>query len=125
MVKVTLANREAEIMDVLWDHGPSTAAEVREQVNANLAYTTVLTMLRKLEAKRYVGHTEEGRAHRYRPLVARDVARRSALRSLSAKLFKGSYALLLTQLIADKEISDVEVRRIRRLLDERTRRDEA
>jgi predicted transcriptional regulator len=124
-VKVTLADREAEIMDVLWDHGPSTAAEVREHVKDHLAYTTVLTMLRKLEAKGYVGHTEEGRAHRYRALVARDVARRSALRSLSTKLFKGSYALLLTQLISDKQISDVEVQRIRKLLDERAKRDES
>jgi BlaI family transcriptional regulator, penicillinase repressor len=122
---VTLADREAEIMDVLWEQGPSTAAEVRECVSDRLAYTTVLTMLRKLEAKGYVGHTEEGRAHRYRALIARDAARQSALRSLSAKLFKGSYALLVTHLISDKEISDVEVRRIRSLLNERAKRTKA
>jgi predicted transcriptional regulator len=123
-VQITLADREAEIMDVLWEHGPSTAAEVRECIKARLAYTTVLTMLRKLEAKGYVGHTEEGRAHRYRALVARHVARQSALRSLSSKLFKGSYSLLLMQLISDKEISDAEARRIRKLLDDRAKGDE-
>jgi hypothetical protein len=54
------AERETEIMDVLWKQGPSTVAEVRKQVPDRLAYTTVLTILRNLEAKGYVGHDEEG-----------------------------------------------------------------
>ncbi len=63
-MQITLSDREAELMDVLWEHGPSTVAEVKDRLADELAYTTVLTMLRNLEAKGYVGHETEGRAHR-------------------------------------------------------------
>jgi predicted transcriptional regulator len=124
-MRIVLAEREAELMEVLWEHGPSTVSEVREKVRDELAYTTVLTVLRKLEAKGYVGHREEGRAHRYLALVARDAARRSALRDLSLKFFKGSAALLLTHLVSDQKLTDEEIRRIRRLLGEHRRRDKS
>jgi BlaI family penicillinase repressor len=107
-------------MEVLWDHGPSTVAEVRKKLKVRLAYNTVLSILRTLESKGYVGHQEEGRAHRYLARVAREAARHSALRQLSAKLFKGSVELLMTSLISDQKLSDEQVQRIRELLDERS-----
>jgi predicted transcriptional regulator len=119
---IVLAEREADLMEVLWEHGASTVAEVREKLKVELAYTTVLTILRNLEGKGYVGHEEEGRAHRYRALVPRDAARRSALRDLSAKLFQGSTDLLLTHLVTDQNLTDEQVRRIRRLLNQRAKR---
>ena len=120
-MRIVLADREADLMEVLWEHGPSTVAEVRAKLHDKLAYTTVLTILRNLEAKGYVGHEEEGRAHRYLPRVARDAARRSALRDLSDKFFKGSAALLLTHLVSDQNLTDEDVRRIRRLLNQRAK----
>ena len=84
---IVLAQREAEIMEVLWEYGPSTVSEVREKLEDELAYTTVLTTLRNLESKEYVTHEGEGRAHRYFALVERDAARSSALQDLAAKLF--------------------------------------
>jgi predicted transcriptional regulator len=116
MMKIVLADREAEIMEVLWAHGPSTVAEVREHLPDALAYTTVLTILRNLEAKGYVGHDEDGRAHRYLPRIQREAAQRSALRDLATKLFNGSSALLLTQLVRDEDLTEEDIRRIRRLL---------
>lgn len=121
---ILLADREAELMAVLWDFGPSTVAEVRKQLQAKLAYNTVLSVLRTLEAKGYVAHEEEGRAHRYRAFVAREAAGQSAIRHLSAKLFKGSAELLMTSLISDRRLSGEQVRKIRELLDKRTRGDE-
>ena len=118
-MKIVLADREAEIMEVLWELGAATVAEVREQVEDDLAYTTVLTMLRNLEAKGYVRHDEEGRAHRYLPVVKREAAQRSALRDLAAKLFKGSSALLLTQLVSDDALTDDDIKRIRRAISQR------
>ncbi len=120
---ITLTDREAEFMEVLWERGPSTVAEVREQVQDDLAYTTVLTIVRNLEGKGYVGPSKDGRAHRYAPLVARDAARRSALRDLSAKLFKGSTELLMTHLVADQKLSDAEIKRIRALLNQRKKKE--
>lgn len=121
-MRVVLADREADLMTVLWDHGPSTVNEVREKLQDDLAYTTVLTILRNLEAKGYVGHEEERRAHRYCALVPREVARKSALRQLSSRLFKGSTELLLTHLVSEHDLTDEELRRIRRLLDQRTKK---
>lgn len=120
-MEISLTNREADLMEVLWEQGPSTVTEVRDALDDALAYTTVLTVLRTLEDKGYVGHRQEGRAHRYEALVAREAARKSALRSLSHKLFEGSTELLLTHLVTDDKLTDEQVRRIRRLLDQRAK----
>jgi BlaI family penicillinase repressor len=124
-MRIVLADREADLMEVLWDHGPSTVAEVRKRLKAKLAYNTVLSILRTLEAKGYVGHEEEGRAHRYLARVEREAARQSALRHLSTKLFKGSVELLMTSAVSDRKLSDEQVQRIRELLDQRGRGDKS
>lgn len=120
-MKIVLADREAEIMEVLWTRGPSTVAEVRNHLKDDLAYTTVLTILRNLEAKGYLGHDEEGRAHRYLPLILREAAQRSALRDLATKFFNGSSASLMTQLVRDEDLTKEDLERIRRLLARRAR----
>ena len=116
-MEFSLTDREASLMEVLWDRGPSTVAEVRAQLADELAYTTVLTILRNLEGKAYVTHSAEGRAHRYAPVVARDDAQRSALQSLKHKLFRGSTELLLTRLVAEKDLSATQIERIRGMLE--------
>jgi predicted transcriptional regulator len=121
-VNIVLADREAELMEVLWDYGPSTVAEVKERVPDELAYTTVLTILRTLETKGYVTHDSEGKAHRYAALIERDAARRSALQAMAEKFFKGSTAVLLTHLVADEKLNPEEVRRLRALLAKRGRK---
>ena len=121
-MEIVLADREAELMEVLWDYGPSTVAEVKERVPDELAYTTVLTILRTLEAKGYVTHDSEGKAHRYSALIERDAARRSALTAMAEKFFKGSTAVLLTHLVADEKLKPEELRRLRALLAKRGRK---
>ena len=118
-MEVTFTDRELDIMGVLWEHGPSTVAEVREGLSDELAYTTVLTVLRVLEEKGHVGHEEEGRAHRYFPLVERAEAGQSALRRLTRKVFRGSPEMLLTNLVSDRQLSEKDLRRMRELLDRR------
>ena len=120
-MQIAFTDRELDVMSVLWDLDSATVTEVRERLSDDLAYTTVLTVLRTLEQKGYVGHTGEGRAHRYRPLVKREAAGRSALRRLVDKVFDGSPELLLTQLVSDRNLSDEELRRLRRLLHGRLR----
>ena len=120
-VPIAFTDRELDVMSVLWDAGSATVAQVRERLSDDLAYTTVLTVLRTLEQKGYVGHTGEGRAHRYRPLVQRAAAGRSALRRLVDKVFDGSPELLLTQLVSDRNLGDEELRRLRKLLADRLR----
>ncbi|HEV2702591.1 MAG TPA: BlaI/MecI/CopY family transcriptional regulator [Steroidobacteraceae bacterium] len=120
-MNITFTDREAEFMRVLWQYGPSTVSEVRQHLADDPAYTTVLTILRNLEAKAYVGHVEDGRAHRYSALVDSDSARQSALQALLGKLFDGSTELLLTHLVSDSRLSGKELKRIRRLLDTRSK----
>jgi BlaI family transcriptional regulator, penicillinase repressor len=122
-MEISFTDRELDVMGVLWERGPATVAEVREALADDLAYTTVLTVLRILEEKGHVRHEEEGRAHRYHPLVERRTAGRSALRRLTAKLFQGSPEMLLTHLVSDRGLSEEEMRRMRELLDRRLRED--
>lgn len=114
--EVHLTDREADVMRVLWEHGPSVVNEVKARLADELAYTTVLTILRTLEQKGYVKHEEEGRVHRYSAAVKETAARKSALRHLTGKLFKGSAELLFTHLVADQKLSKEQIRRMRDLL---------
>jgi len=118
---VSFTDRELDVMAVLWERGPSTVAEVRTELEDDLAYTTVLTVLRTLEEKAYVGHAEAGRAYRYHALVEREAAGRSALHRMLGKLFAGSPELLLTQLVDERGLDADELTRMRALLDDRLR----
>lgn len=122
-MKIVLTDREADLMGVLWEHGPSLVAEVKDRLSDELAYTTVLTILRTLEAKGYVLHEEEGRVHRYRAAVAQKDARKSALKHLTGKLFQGSSELLFSQLVSDRRLSAEEIQRMRALLDQAAGKD--
>ncbi len=122
---IRFTQRELDIMSVLWDRGPSTVAEVRKALDDELAYTTVLTVLRILEEKGHVDYTTEGRAHRYRPLVEKAAAGGSALRRIRERLFGGSPELLLTRLVDDEDLTEDELRRMRDLLAERLGEDES
>src|SRR5690606_18013495 len=117
-MEIVLYDRELEVMEVLWERGAATVAEVRAALEDEMAYTTVLTVLRRLEEKGYVSHQEEGRAHRYFPLVERQAARESALERLTRRLFQGSPELLLTHLVSRKKLSEAELKRLRRLVDD-------
>jgi predicted transcriptional regulator len=116
---VQFTDRELDIMTVLWDRGPSTVAEVQKALPDELAYTTVLTLLKVLEDKGHVAHVEEGKAHRFRPLVARDAASTSAIERVKDRLFSGSAELLLTHLVEGDQLSVEELERLRALLDRR------
>lgn len=111
-----LGDRELDVMGVLWDLGSGTVSEVRKRLPADLAYTTVLTILRNLEAKELVRHTAEGKAHRYVPRVARRAARRSAVSRIVDKLFHGSPEQLIAQLVEDEHLSADDLKRLRTLL---------
>jgi predicted transcriptional regulator len=113
---IALTDREADVMQVLWDHGPSLVAEVREHLADPLAYNTVLTILRTLETKGYVDHEEEGRGYRYFASVQQQAAQRSALRHLTGKLFKGSAELLFAHLVSDRKLTPAQIKRMQKML---------
>jgi BlaI family penicillinase repressor len=112
-----LGSRELDVMRVLWDLGSGTVSEVREQLPADLAYTTVLTILRNLEEKSYVHRTSEGRAHRYSPRVDRATARRSAIARIVDTLFQGAPEELVLHMVEDRALSKADIRKLRALID--------
>ena len=116
---VSLTRRELDVMSVLWRRGKATVAEVRADLTDDLAYPTVQTMLRVLEAKGYVGHIVDGRAFLFHALIEQDEAADSALERLVAKVYHGSRELLMSRLLADEDISPAELRRIKKLLQKR------
>ena len=117
-----LTDGELRMMDVLWDKGSATVADVCEALpkDLDLAYNTVLTTLRILEDKGYLEHvkSKEGRAFIYRPLIGRNEAGRNAVRYLVSRFFRNSPELLVVNLLKDEELSDKELQRIRQLVAE-------
>jgi predicted transcriptional regulator len=135
-----LTRLETEIMQVLWDReagretsrdagrGASrdvgrdagdgagaaglTVAEVQKGLKAELAYTTVQTMLNVLWRKKKVKRVQEGRAYRYEPLVSRERARGSAVHDLVSRMFGGSGEALLMAMLDTRQISAEELARV-------------
>ena len=111
--------RELAVMSILWRMGSATVAEVRDALEESLAYTTVLSALQTLEEKGYVAHEAEGRAYRYRALVAAEKAGDSALARVRESIFQGSAKKLFAHFVSDDKLSRAELERMRRLLSER------
>ncbi len=116
---MVLTSREMDVMNVLWKLGSGTVSEVLEGLSDQLAYTTVLTILRTLERKGHVRHEAEGRAHRYLPLVEKEEAQESAIRRMTRKLFGDSPELVMAHLLNEKGLTEKQLRRLRALVDER------
>jgi BlaI family transcriptional regulator, penicillinase repressor len=107
---------ELEIMQVLWETGPCTVGEVQPKLKAQLAYTTVQTMLNVLLRKNKVKRVQEGRAFRYRPTVSRERANGSALHDMVKRMFGGSSEALLMAMVDARQISAEELERVAKKL---------
>jgi predicted transcriptional regulator len=118
----TLTEAELRIMNVLWDKGPATVHEVLQALPSkpNLAYNSVLTIIRILETKGYVKHVKDKRAHIYMPKIDREDATRFEVRHLVSRFFGNSHERLLLNILEESSIDAEELARVRELL-ERTK----
>src|SRR5829696_8742315 len=117
--KIELGDRELDIMQALWRLGKATVTEVHQAVmekGGNVAYTTVQTMLNRLEAKKLVARDPSERAHRYRPLIKEPTVVGGAVQRLTNRFFNGSPEALATHLI-EKGLSPEQLERIQSLID--------
>ena len=104
-------------MSVLWERGEATVTEVRDQIDSNLAYTGISSMIRTLEMKGYVSHRRgEGKTHIYFPVIEAEKAGESALGRVLDKIYGGSPIKLLAHLVDQKRFSEKELARMRELL---------
>jgi predicted transcriptional regulator len=105
-------------MDVLWDKGSATVAEIVESLpDERLAYSSVLTMMRILEQKGYVTHEKEGRAFVYRPLVDRQQAQQTVIGYLLKRFFNNSPELLVVNLLEHEDVGPAEVKRLKQMIE--------
>jgi predicted transcriptional regulator len=109
-----LTRRERQIMDVLFRRGRATAAEVMDELPGEPSSSTVRTQLRVLEDKGHVRHEEEGLRYVYMPAMARQTARKSALRHLVDTFFDGSAEHVVAALLGGEgaRLTEDELQRI-------------
>jgi BlaI family transcriptional regulator, penicillinase repressor len=115
-----LGELQLHIMRVLWERGSASVADVQEALaQRELAYTTVATMLRKMEERGLVKHKTEGRSFLYRAAVPPEAVSRSMAGDLLENLFAGSLADMMSHLLSTRDVSRDELARLERLIAER------
>jgi BlaI family penicillinase repressor len=115
----SLSRRERQIMEILYQRGKASAAEVRETMPDAPGYSAVRAMLRILEEKGHVKHQAEGLKYVYVPTVARDKAKRTAVKHLMETFFNGSPENVVAALldVSSTKLSSEELDRMARLID--------
>jgi predicted transcriptional regulator len=118
-----LSRRERQIIDILYAQGRATAAEVQAALPDPPSYSAVRAMLRILEEKGHVHHEQDGPRYVFLPTIARDNAKRSALRHMLRTFFDGSAEQAISALLDDAstKLSDVELDRLARLISQARR----
>jgi predicted transcriptional regulator len=120
---IELSRRERQIIDILYSQGRSTAAEVQNALPDPPSYSAVRAMLRILEEKGHVRHEQDGPRYVYLPTVARDNAKRSALRHMLRTFFDGSTEQAISALLDDAstDLSEAELDRLARMINQARR----
>lgn len=113
-----LSRRERQIMDVIYQRGQATAAEVAEAIPDPPSYSAVRALLRILEEKGFLRHEQQGLRYVFIPTVARDRARRSALKGLVKTFFDGSVEQTVAALIGNQKLSREELERLSKLIEQ-------
>ncbi len=116
-----LGDLQLRIMKILWARGHATVADVHKELESSraLAYTTVATMLRKMEARGLVRHRLEARTFVYAPAVGEEAVSQGMADHLLERLFAGSLADLVSHLLSHREVSREELSKLERLIAER------
>lgn len=102
-----LTEAEWQIMNALWEDWPATARQIADRLpeNVNWAYTTIKTMLTRLAEKQAIKETKKGSIGIYEPILTRQNARRSALKSLANQAFDGAFGPLMHFLLEDQKLT--------------------
>ncbi len=116
-----LGTAELEVLKTLWDEGPCTVRQVLNHLHdqgRQVAYTTVLTFLSRLEQKRFVKSDKSDQAYVYRPLVSRQKVTASRLRTVIEQLYDGAAAPMVLQLMREENFSGDEIAALQNLIDQ-------
>ena len=115
---------QLRILQVLWERGEAAVGEFHSVLapERHLAYTTIATMLRKMEGRGFVTHREEGRSFIYKAAVAAEEVSRNAGDHFVERLFEGSLANAVSHLLQTREVSREELAQIEKMVKEAKRR---
>jgi BlaI family transcriptional regulator, penicillinase repressor len=119
--QASVSESELEVLKALWDAGPCTVRALNTALQHHgrrWAYTTVQTLLQRLEVKGYVASDRTGAAHVFRAAVSRDALVSRRLRDLADQLCGGTASPLLLALVEDGRLTSEDVQHLRRLLDQ-------
>ncbi len=116
--KYRLAELQLAIMQVLWEQQEASVGNVRDALESlrSLAYTTVGTMLAKMEAKGLVDHRSDGRVNVYRPVVKREQVRQSMMSDLTERLFQGDVSQMMCHLLDGESVTQEDLAELKRLI---------
>jgi BlaI family transcriptional regulator, penicillinase repressor len=109
------------VVEAVWELGEATVQQVRERVNRGTlpAYTTILSVMQKLEKTGWLSHRAEGRSYVYLPIRSRQEAGATSLRSFIEGVFRGDRLLLFQHLLADESLSDEDLKALKNMIDRR------
>ena len=116
-----LGELQKAVMEIVWEMGEATVNQVRDRLGKRkkLAYTTVLTVMQKLDKSGWLTHREEGRAYIYEPTKTRDEAGRSSLRQFIDRICGGSPIAAFQHLLADEDLNADDLAALRKMIDKR------
>jgi predicted transcriptional regulator len=115
-----LGSAELEVLRALWEVGPATVREVLNHLHGRgrrVAYTTVQTLLTRLEQKRYVVSDKSDVAHVFRARVTRDRVTRTRLKTLLSQLYDGAAGPLVLQLVRTERLTTEEIEQLQKLIE--------
>lgn len=118
-----LGELQKAIMETVWDLGEATARQVLERVSGdkNLAYTSVLSIIQRLEKYGWLKHRIDGRAYIYQPVIPREQEATRSLRQFIERVFHGNTQLLLQHLIEDEDFTPEDLQALKKMIDKKKR----
>jgi len=116
-----LGSLQKAVMEVVWEAGKATVQQVRDGLEREPlpAYTTILSVMQKLEKAGWLTHRAEGRTYIYLPLRSRQEAGATSLRTFIDRVFSGDRLLMFQHLLADEDLSDDDLKSLKTMIDRR------
>ena len=113
-----LTEVELEMMNIIWNIAPCTVAQIIEELpkNRDLAYTSVSTIVRILETKKFLKSHKEGRGHLYSPLVRKEDYQNKSIDHMVKNVFDGVPASLVRQLLQSDSLTSKDIEDIKKIL---------
>ena len=116
-----LGELQRTVLETVWALGEASVHQVRERLNhrRKLAYTTVLTVMQKLEKAGWLEHRSEGKSYIYSPALSREEAGAGSVRGFVKRVFEGDAMTMFQHLIRESDLSDEELNELRAMIEEK------